>query len=78
LDIEPDAEVFGSRSVLDASSYRSGYAEFDKRALGGLMHSSDVELGAPRVIKLRRAASSNPHGGDLRWTRWRFVVLLCA
>jgi hypothetical protein len=63
---------------MDVRWYRSGYAEFDRRAVGGLVQRSDVELGALRATELRLAVSSKPHGGDLRWTRWRVVILLFA
>ncbi len=39
--------------ALDATGYRSGCAEFDLRAVRGVVHSSDVELGAPRASTRR-------------------------
>jgi hypothetical protein len=55
---------------------RSECAEFDRRAVPGMVHSSDVELGTCRATRRRVMVSSNPYGGRLRWTRWRFVTLL--
>jgi hypothetical protein len=55
---------------------RSECAEFDRRAVPGMVHSSDVELGTCRATRRRVMVSSNPYGGRLHWTRWRFVTLL--
>jgi hypothetical protein len=62
----------------ERSCYRSAHAEFDKRAVQGMVHSPDVELGATGAHERRVTGVRQPPQGCPQSARWCFFVSLFA